>query len=290
MNHQGGSSGRPSSNENQDEPVHRRDDDDNVDGATKPFGQMRISKNEISYVGETHWRAILHNISSLKRELEDEEEDITLVEDVEPSDTFWRHDPNDAFTTPPPMGLGFMLGSSRNMTRAQLIASVPEKRTVDRLLSLWFNSPDPFKIILHAPTFQEEYRSFWRDPGQTPTMWLGLLYAILSLAASFALRDCSSSSPVGKQILAEVKTYHALAASAAVRGDFTKPKQHTIECLLLYGAGLRSNDAFVNLWLIMGLCVRLALRMGYHRVSSARSWCCLHDNTPLLPLYTTRLQ
>lgn len=259
----------PSSDENDSQP--RRDD---VDCATKPFGQMRISKNEISYVGETHWKAILNGISSLKRELEDEEEARDAADDTSPHGNVtdaWRYDPHGFPSGEEQQhatnGLGFMLGSSGKVTREQLIAAVPEKRVADRLLSLWFNSPDPFKPVLHAPTFQEEYRSFLRDPTQTPTMWLGLLFAILSLAASFGLRDSDPKSPAGQKVLAEVSKYHSLSASAAVLADFTKPKQHTIECLMLYGAGLRSNDAFVNVWLMIGLCVRLALRMGYHRVS-----------------------
>jgi hypothetical protein len=66
-------------------------------------------------------------------------------------------------------------------------------------------------------------------------------------------------------VLAEVNKYHSLSASAAVLADFTRPKEYTIECLILYAAGLRSNNAFVNVWLMIGLIVRLALRMGYHR-------------------------
>jgi len=96
-------------------------------------------------------------------------------------------------------------------------------------------------------------------------MWLGLLFSIISLAASFGLRDTDPSSEQAQRILQEVNRYHSLAASAAVLADFTKPKEHTIECLVLYAAGLRSNNAFVNVWLMIGLIVRLALRMGYHR-------------------------
>ncbi len=96
-------------------------------------------------------------------------------------------------------------------------------------------------------------------------MWIGLLYAIMSLAASFRLRDSDPSSPETQAVLADVNKYHSLSASAAVLADFTKPKQYTLECLILYAAGLRSNNAFVNVWLMVGLCVRLALRMGYHR-------------------------
>lgn len=258
----------PSSDEN--ESPSRRDDID----CTKPFGQMRVSKNEISYVGETHWKAILSGIDSLRRELEDEEEVPDEEDDDNPETTSRRHDSNDVYDgwedrSSPMSGVGFMLGTSSRMTKAQLIASVPEKRVTDRLLSRWFNSPDPFKPIVHGPTFQAEYRLFLRNPSQVPTMWLGLLFAILSLAASMPIPGCNSSSPAGKGISTQASKYHALAASAAVLADFTKPKQHTIECLLLYGAGLRSRGDFVNLWLVIGLCVRLALRMGYHRVSIA---------------------
>lgn len=124
---------------------------------------------------------------------------------------------------------------------------------------------DPFKSVLHAPAFQEQYRRFWKDPTDTPTMWLGLLFSILSLAASFGLRDIDPTSDGARKILAQVNQYHTLAGSAAVLADFTKPKEHTLECLILYAAGLRSNNAFVNVWLMIGLAIRLALRMGYHR-------------------------
>lgn len=246
------------------------DSPDDVDSATAPFGQMRISKNEISYVGESHWNTILNSISDLKRDLsDDEEEEEDDAHDADGSVRGWGGVPGTGplggaqphATT----GLGFMVGEAKPVTRHQLISSVPEKRVADRLLSLWFNSPDPFKPIIHAPTFQDEYRRFWRNPKETPIMWLGLLYAILSLAASFGLRDINPSSPQAQAILADVNKYHSLAASAAVLADFSKPKQYTLECLILYAAGLRSNNAFVNVWLMIGLVLRLALRMGYHR-------------------------
>lgn len=255
---------------------------DDVDGAIKPFGQMRISKNEISYVGETHWQAILNGISELKRDLgdnddgegdqpnghgESEEPDMDLYGNAFGNVPLTSLPGGDQGVSQPhtTTGLGFLIGSSNFVSREQLISSVPEKKVADRLLSLWFNSPDPFKPIIHAPTFQDEYRRFWRNPQETPTMWLGLLYAILSLAASFGLRDTDPTSPTAQAILADVNKYHTLCGSAAVLADFTKPKQYTIECLILYSAGLRSNDAFVNVWLMIGLIVRLALRMGYHR-------------------------
>jgi hypothetical protein len=227
---------------------------------------MKISRDEISYVGESHWGAILNSISELKRDLDEEEEDEPDAgSSPEQTINSWGSVPMGGVQPHATTGLGFMLGEATNVTKQQLIDSVPEKKVADRLLSLWFNSPDPFKPIIHAPTFQDEYRRFWRNPKDTPIMWLGLLYAIMSLAASFGLRDNDPQSAQAQAILVDVNKYHSLAASAAVLADFTKPKQYTLECLILYAAGLRSNNAFVNVWLMIGLIVRLALRMGYHR-------------------------
>jgi len=240
---------------------------EDVDSATAPFGQMKISKDEISYVGESHWGAILNSISDLKREIGDgEEEEEDTHNSPEQTMNSWGLVPMGGVQPHATTGLGFMLGEEgRTVSRQELIKSVPEKRVADRLLSLWFNSPDPFKPIIHAPTFQDEYRRFWRSPNDTPTMWFGLLYAILSLASSFGLRETDPRSPEAQAVLVNVNKYHSLSASAALLADFTKPKQYTLECLILYSAGLRSNNAFVNVWLMIGLIVRLALRMGYHR-------------------------
>lgn len=240
---------------------------------SKPFGQMTISKNEVSYRGEAHWAAILDSIADLKRDLGEEENDEDEV-DEDPAETRYdaRPDGYSSLHGPPSTegsgGLSFMLGiagTPGKATKQQLISSVPPKPVVDRLLNLWFNSPDPFKPCVHAPTFQDEYRRFWREPNSTPTMWLGILFAIMSLASSFGLRDSDPSSEAAQKLLSEVNTYHSLSASAAVLADFTKPRAYTLECLILYAGGLRSNNAFVNVWLMIGLIVRLALRMGYHR-------------------------
>lgn len=130
--------------------------DEDINEATKPFGRMRISKNEISYVGETHWQAILNGISDLKRELSededgDEEEAATREQSADALGVWGNAFGNVPLNDLPyesigtrghgNTGLGFMLGNSAAVTRDQLIKSVPEKKVADRLLSLWFNSP-----------------------------------------------------------------------------------------------------------------------------------------------------
>lgn len=240
----------------------------------KPFGHMRISENEISYHGASHWQTILSSISDIKDELEYDEDGPDQVIGEETPETSKESQqnarkPTDATSVqsqPRPFTeLGLLVGNAGNVTREDLINAMPEKRVTDRLLSLWFNSPDPFKPIIHAPTFQEEYKQYWKYPERAPIMWLGLTFAILSLAESFALRDVDRKTPTAKACLARVDKFHSMAAAAAVLADFTSPKKYTLECLMLYTAGLRSADGFMKVWLMIGLVLRLALRMGYHR-------------------------
>lgn len=221
------------------------------------FGHLKISKNETSYVGESHWTAILDSIDGLKRNLAD---DPVAGNDDSPDDEEESTSAAGAEST------AFLLGSPRRVTRNDLLQALPPKRLCDRLLSQWFNAPDPFKPIIHAPTFQEEYNQFWQDPQKTPVMWIGLFFAILSLATSYALRsETDPSSPVAQKAFADADRYHQMAASAAVLGNFANPKQYTLECLILYAGGLRSATAYLDVWLVCGFLIRLALRMGYHR-------------------------
>ena len=236
-------------------------------GIEKPFGHMRINKDEISYHGVSHWQTILSTISDLKNELGDDDtaDQIADNDATEATSGNGLGASGATTTTRPVTELGLLIGNPASVTKDDLIKAMPEKRVADRLLSLWFNSPDPFKPIIHAPTYQEEYKQYWRDPKRASASWLGLTFAILSLAESFSLRDADPGSTVAKACLARVEKLHSMSASAAALADFTTPKKYTLECLIFYTAGLRSNDGFMKVWLMIGLIIRLALRMGYHR-------------------------
>ena len=61
--------------------------------------------------------------------------------------------------------------------------------------------------------------------------------------------------------------YRMLTAQCLLVADFTKPINHMIEALILHlhSEYARSRDAEVGVWVLVGMIVRLAMRMGYHR-------------------------
>ncbi|KAL3421339.1 C6 transcription factor [Phlyctema vagabunda] len=61
--------------------------------------------------------------------------------------------------------------------------------------------------------------------------------------------------------------YRLRTVQCLINADFTKSTNYTIETLVLYlqGEYVRAFDAEVGIWVIVGIIVRLAMRMGYHR-------------------------
>lgn len=237
------------------------------------FGELRIShagtETKTNYVGAGHWSSLLKEIEEVKDSLDDYDGDEELQEE--------QWDDYEARST-------VTFGMPRPITKAQLIQEMPPKGEVDRIMPLWFNSSDPLLYIIHAPTFQEEYRQFWQDPSSTSVMWIALLYSAMSLGIILGPRnpglnayagayDRSSGSIFDKKdhLSGSVNNYQQLASSALVLADIAKCQPYTLEALMVYGECefLRRDDRHSKIWLMNGVALRVAMRMGYHRDPNA---------------------
>lgn len=96
-------------------------------------------------------------------------------------------------------------------------------------------------------------------------MWLGLLFSILGLAA-LASNTCSEHS-YAERYDPLVDTYREKTAQCLKLGEYTKPTRHTFETLYNYVVIEYSiqNDANKDVGVLMGVLIKLAIRMGYHR-------------------------
>lgn len=93
-------------------------------------GSMRISASELLYVDGEHWTAILENISDLKDYL-DRQEQLSLADTTD-------NDRNeyDEVTTP------LLYRRHPPFSRAEILAELPPKVTVDRYVARCFNRVD----------------------------------------------------------------------------------------------------------------------------------------------------
>lgn len=87
---------------------------------------MKFSNLGSSYVGSSHWAAVLGGIAELK----------DLFEEEEPHVTRNAHNPlfNDA------TGPQLLCGSPQYASKEEILAAVPERSVADRLLSSFFNT------------------------------------------------------------------------------------------------------------------------------------------------------
>lgn len=63
--------------------------------------------------------------------------------------------------------------------------------------------------------------------------------------------------------------YRKRTIQCLILADYNKPGPHTVETLMVHFSNeyRRSTDAQVSVWILSGVCVRLAMRMGFHRDS-----------------------
>jgi len=150
---------------------------------------------------------------------------------------------------------------------AELRAALPPRSKIEKLVSRFFNSQDPAAQVLHYKTFHDRMNAYFADPKSQSTAWVGLLYATITLAMQ-SFSKVGDEPPEWKGRTREMASeFRQRTVQALVACDYMRPNVYTIETLVLYVHGEYSNrmEIDMGLWLVIGMVVRLAMRMGYHR-------------------------
>ena len=195
--------------------------------------------------GSTNWSSMLEDLRELR--------EVVLPID---NDFIDEEDSDGEQAT----GSNFIL-SSRPLLSFQTILNryLPERRDVDRLTASYFRNIGASAPFIHTSQFRRLYQGFWKDPSNVPVLWVSMLFSICHIA-----RTTLSAGKVSES--REIK-YDDAAAHCLVLGEYHRPKKFSVESLLLYvqarcwaGLGISSD-----IGLLLGLLVRLATSMKYHR-------------------------
>ncbi|KAN0078604.1 Fungal specific transcription factor domain containing protein [Elaphomyces granulatus] len=217
-------------------------------------GKIFVEDVGTSYVDAAHWRAILEDIKEVKEYFQDDKLDEESVSDDEMEES---------------SGPTLLIGMGKACSKDELLADIPSRAVLDRVISRYFNSSDPSLVIFHSLTFQKEYAQFWANPSAVSLPWLGLLYGCMAMAASIYSRSGDSlPSPLGNS-LDVMNLYRKRSAQCLAQSDYTKPGRYKVEALMIYIASefIRGGDAPVGSAFLLGITCKLAMRMGYHRDS-----------------------
>lgn len=247
----------------EDENAMRYDNDDEEDsdiddGLATSLGVLKVDvdRGKSMYIGQEHWHTILADISEVKQYFINHKKDLERsYERVLLSKPATARD-----------GPSFLMGAPP-ATDVELRAELPPKSHVLALCGRYFNSMDNAVNIVHAPTFHNQLRAHWQDPSKSSLVWLGLLYSILCLAM-LSYDKVGDEPPEWKGRALELAAeYRMRTVQCLIAADYTKPREYTVETMLLHIFGEMSSrwDADMSLYLVNSLIVRIAFRMGYHR-------------------------
>jgi hypothetical protein len=245
----------------QDDAAIMVDDDEDSDIENElaaSLGVLKVDsdKGKSMYIGQEHWHTLLADISEVKNYF------VSHKKELESSYERVRLSKPQVAREGPTLLLGALPSNETNL-RAEL----PPKSKVLTLCSRYFNSMDNAVSIIHGPTFQQQLRKHWQDPNKTPIMWLGLLYAILTLAMLSYHKVGDEPPEWAGRTLDMAADFRLRTVQCLIQADYTKPVEYTVETMILYVFGEYSArwDADLGLWMIVSLITRIAYRMGYHR-------------------------
>ena len=98
--------------------------------------------------------------------------------------------------------------------------------------------------------------------------WLGLLFGVMTMGAFLYTRSEEGLPEALGPPTVAIAAFHRRATQCLILSNyFSSPGPYTIEALLVNQQFefLRSKDAQLGVWLMGGVIIRLAFRMGYHR-------------------------
>lgn len=101
-------------------------------------------------------------------------------------------------------------------------------------------------------------------------MWIGLLFSIICLSSCNLSLATASNKTTGTTTPSQTPYYVQKIIQCLLQGSYQKTPPHTIETLILYMniTYHHSPDTQLSIYIVLGIIVRLALRMGYHRDGS----------------------
>ncbi|TGO69565.1 hypothetical protein BOTNAR_0009g00120 [Botryotinia narcissicola] len=232
-------------------------DDATISESADSIGRISVEDEVQNYVGGAHWAAILENIAGLKESLGSEE---------------WPQGIASGKNTYE--GPELLLGDNRKSSRESILACLPSKPLVDNLVDCYFTAIDA-SFITHVPTFKKEYAEFWDNPNSKSISWIGLLFSIICLATNFELRTgdfpiTALSDSAIRDTEQRTRLYREKTVQCLISSNYTEPGLYTVDTLLLYYLSeyCESKDTLFGSWMVFGMVVRAAMRMGMHRDAS----------------------
>jgi hypothetical protein len=213
-----------------------------------------LSKNSQGqrFVGSSNWEAVLQDLSVIREHFEEASE-------IQANAPISSSEP------------ALLSGLSSDVTLAELVGDLPRREFADQLISRFFDTYDPAvpsRQLLHKPSFMKMYKSFWFGLEHIDVSTLSKLFSVFCLAMQSYDRQDDEPLYLRGMTIKLAESYRKRAAQCLLKSGISTATREHLEAFLMYGIieyARAGNEAVVGQWFVLGMMVRKAFHMGYHR-------------------------
>jgi hypothetical protein len=113
----------------------------------------------------------------------------------------------------------------------------------------------------------------FKEPDEIPLMWIGLLFSLLGFGSFFysmAGEELPSLPEQFSSMWEMCGVFRDRTAQCLVGVNYLRPRRYTIETLVFYYAleKFRARNTEFGTYILLGIVIRVAMRLGYHRDAS----------------------
>ncbi|SPO06952.1 uncharacterized protein DNG_09646 [Cephalotrichum gorgonifer] len=217
--------------------------------AWPPAGKVVVEDGSTRYVDSVVWTSIHDELAEMRKIIDsDEFEDHSTVasEAVTPED-----DASD-----------LLLGDYASLS---ICDTYPEPVHAFRLWQIFLERVNPLVKVIHAPSVQPHIVEAASGTWNVPPNYKPLLFAIFNMGV-FSLNDSECRQMLGMSRESALKKFSAGVRAALMEAHFMSTYDLCIlQALVLYLVSLQGRRDKHAAWILSGVCVRIAQKMGLHR-------------------------
>ncbi|KAL6879135.1 fungal-specific transcription factor domain-containing protein [Trichoderma novae-zelandiae] len=144
----------------------------------------------------------------------------------------------------------------------------PDPIHIFRLWQLYLDRVNPLFKVVHVPTLQPLVMEAATNMGALPLHQQALLFSIFAMA-SLSMTSAESIQTLGMSRDAAIQKFNTGTKSCLIKYSFLKNyNMTTLQALVLYLLSLEGRYDRHAQWVISGVIMRIAQKMGYHRDGS----------------------
>ncbi|KAM0253105.1 hypothetical protein ACHAQJ_007427 [Trichoderma viride] len=144
----------------------------------------------------------------------------------------------------------------------------PDPIHIFRLWQLYLDRVNPLFKVIHVPTMQPFVMEAASNMSSLPLHYQALLFSVFAMA-SVSMTSVECIQTIGLSREAAIQRFNTGTKSALIRYSFLKNHNMTaLQAVVLYLLSLEGRYDRHAQWVISGVIVRIAQKMGYHRDGS----------------------